>query len=205
MKSNYILYFIGAIVLLGVGFLLIPTHSTPAASPTTIADPSALPGIATSSAPWPAELTHLLDRLKADNLPALAMEGSVMHIHQHLDVFVEGKPVTIPAGIGIAQGVGFSPIHVHDGTGVIHVESPTVETFTLGQFFDVWGVKFTATCIGGYCADGTKTLKVYVNGTLYQGDPRLLALAQHQEIAITYGTDKEAPQIPAVFSFPAGD
>lgn len=205
MKSSYILYFIGAIVLLGIGFLLIPTHSTPATPPITLSDPSALPGLQTSEAPWPAELTHLLERLKASNLPVNAMEGSVMHIHQHLDIFLDGKPVAIPAGIGIAQGVGFSPIHVHDGAGVIHVESTTIETFTLGQFFDVWGVRFTSTCIGGYCADSTKALKVYVNGAPYQGDPRQLALAQHQEIVITYGTEKEAPQIPATYQFPAGD
>jgi hypothetical protein len=132
------------------------------------------------------------------------MEGSVMHIHQHLDIFVHGKAVAIPAGIGIDESVGFSPIHVHDATGIIHVESPTIEKFTLGQFFDVWGVKFTASCIGGYCADSTKSLKVYVNGTLYQEDPRLLALAQHQEIAITYGTAQESPQIPTTYSFPTG-
>lgn len=205
MKSSYILYFIGVIVLAGIGFLLIPTHTAPVNPPITIADPSALPGLQTADAPWPAELTHLLERLKASNLPALPMEGAVMHIHQHLDIFVDGKPVAIPAGIGIAQGVGFSPIHVHDTTGVIHVESPTIEKFTLGQFFDVWGVKFTTTCIGGYCADSTKSLRVYVNGTLYSGDPRLLELAQHQEIAIAYGTNTEAPQIPTTFAFPAGD
>src|SRR5205823_14298698 len=47
--------------------------------------------------------------------------------------------VTIPANMGISSAPKFiSPLHTHDATGVVHVESPTIETFTLGQFFDVW-------------------------------------------------------------------
>jgi hypothetical protein len=56
--------------------------------------------------------------------------------------------------------------------GIIHVESPTVGKFYLGQFFDIWGVRLTSDCIGGYCTDATNTLTVYVNGEKYAGDPR---------------------------------
>jgi hypothetical protein len=34
--------------------------------------------------------------------------------------------VPVPAGIGIDPAVGFAPLHTHDASGVIHVESPTV-------------------------------------------------------------------------------
>ena len=133
------------------------------------------------------------------------MEGEVLHIHQHLDIFVHGKPVPVPANIGIDEAAGWlSSIHVHDDTGIIHVESPFVAKYTLGEFFDIWGVYFTKDCIGAYCADANDTLKIYVNGTLYSGDPRTLVLDQHQEIAIVYGTAAEAPQVPSSFSFPAG-
>jgi hypothetical protein len=174
----------------------------------TVADPTILAAISTSTAPWPIEIAHLRDRLAADGLPALAAEGTVLHIHQHLDIFIDGKQVPVPPEIGINDGAGFiSPIHVHDDTGIIHVESPTVQTFTLGQFFDVWGVEFTGQSIGGYAADAQsgKKLQIFVNGTLYQGDPRTLALAAHQEIAVVYGTDKEMPKtIPSSFTFPEG-
>ena len=205
MKSKYILFFIGGIVLLGGISILITNHSTTKVPATTVADPSVLPGMQVTQSPWEPELTHLRVRLIAIGLPQLSAEGSALHIHQHLDIFIDGKAFAIPAGIGINQAAGFiSPIHVHDNSGVIHVESPTIQTFTLGQFFDIWGVKFTAQCIGGYCADSTKTLKVYSNGALYQGNPRELALQPHQEISIVYGLDQEALQIPSTFAFPAG-
>ncbi|MDE2173134.1 MAG: hypothetical protein KGJ31_00840, partial [Patescibacteria group bacterium] len=90
-------------------------------------------------------------------------------------------------------------------SGVIHVESNTVRDFTLGQFFDIWGVRFTKDSIGGYLASATSTLSVYVNGSLVPGDPRDLVLQAHQEIMVIYGTDKEIPQtIPTSYSFLPG-
>ena len=173
---------------------------------TTVADPAGLPGINTGDAPWPAELDHLKERLAADGLPALAEEGTVLHTHQHLDIFIDGKPVPVPAGAGINEAQVFiSPSHVHDDTGILHVESPKIDTFTLGQFFDIWGVRFDAKCIGGYCATLEKPLHVYVNGKLQDGDPRLIALKPHQEIAIVYGSKDEQPKkIPSSFKFPKG-
>jgi hypothetical protein len=53
--------------------------------------------------------------------------------------------------VGSPFAVVFSPIHTHDTSGIVHIESPTVRPFTLGQFFDVWGVRFTSDCIGGDC------------------------------------------------------
>ena len=94
-------------------------------------------------------------------------------------------------------------MHTHDTTGTIHVESPTVQTFTLGQFFDVWGVRLTDDSIGGYTNQADKTLKMFVNGKLYTDNPRDLALAAHQEIVIAYGVDAELPQpIPSTYNFP---
>jgi hypothetical protein len=92
------------------------------------------------------------------------VEGTAVHIHQHLELYVDGRKVPVPAGIGINPAVGFAPLHTHDASGVIDVESPTVRTYTLGQFFAVWGVRFTPSCLGGYCAAGDRRLRVYVNG-----------------------------------------
>lgn len=188
-----------------VVILLLSSRFTPSRPVATIHDPSTLPGIQTTDAPWQPEIANLAQRLRAIGLPALSSEGSAIHIHQHLDIFVDGKAVPVPVDIGINQVARFiSPIHVHDTSGIIHVESPTVQTSTLGQFFDVWGVRFTEDSIGGYIARGGKTLKVYSNGTLYQGDPRQLALQSHQEIVVVYGTNQESPQIQSAFAFPAG-
>src|SRR5581483_8345176 len=110
-------------------------------APITLTDPSALPGLQMSTSSWPTELGNLRERLHAENLPALAEEGTVLHIHQHLDLFIDGQSVPVPSGIGIQEAQGFiSPIHTHDLSGIIHVESPFAADFTLGQFFDIWGV-----------------------------------------------------------------
>lgn len=196
------------LLVIVIGGLLLWSHfSSPSGVPfQTVADNSALPGIQTGAAPWTVETLHLKDRLAADGLPALAEEGTVLHIHQHLDLFIDGVPVPIPPEIGIDEAAGYiSPIHVHDATGILHVESPFVATFTLGQFFDIWGVRFSASCIGGYCADTTHSFKLWVDGKPYEGDPRMLSLAAHEEIVIAYGTEGEVPKaIPSTYAFPEG-
>jgi hypothetical protein len=191
-----------AAMLLGAGAAL----AAPPSAGTTVADPSTLPGINTGDAPWPVELEHLKARLEADKLPALEAEGTVLHTHQHLDIFIDGRPIPVPTGIGINDDEQFiSPVHVHDDTNIIHVESPKVERFTLGQFFDIWSVRFDAKCIGGYCASPDKSLQVYVNGKPQKGDPRNIDLKAHQEIVIVFGTPDEAPKkIPTSFKFPKG-
>ena len=205
MKPKTIMWTVGIIAV--IGSLLFWNLLFPAKPASTISDPSALPGLQTVTAPWPAELQNLSARLRAIGLPALSAEGSALHIHQHLDLMINGAPVAIPSGIGINAAAGFiSDIHVHDDTGVIHVESPTRQTFTLGQFFDIWGVRLTASCIGGYCTDATHSITVYSNGKPVSGNPRSLALESHQEIVIVYGSNAAATgTIPSTYTFPAGE
>jgi hypothetical protein len=45
-----------------------------------------------------------------------------------------------------------SPLHTHDGTGIIHTESTDPEPNTLGQFFVEWCVELSVTCVGEHCA-----------------------------------------------------
>ena len=118
------------------------------------ADPSSkLPGMRTGPLPWPRETAHLRERLQIIALPALTAEGNALHTHQHLDIFINGASVTVPANIGVNEFERFiSPLHTHDDTGIIHVESDEIRDFNLGQFFDVWGVGLSRECIGGYCA-----------------------------------------------------
>ena len=107
--------------------------------------PAQLPGELDGPPPWPRNGSQLAQRLVVLRLPALGSEGTALHIHEHVDVFVDGKRVMVPAGIGIDPGGRFiSPLHTHDTSGVIHVESPTVRPFTFGEFFGVWGVPLRA-------------------------------------------------------------
>jgi hypothetical protein len=156
----------------------------------------------TGPLPWPRETAHLRARLQAIALPALTAEGNALHTHQHLDLFINNAPALVPANIGVNEVERFiSPLHTHDETGIIHVESDEIRDFTLGQFFDVWGVRLDKECIGGYCAGGGKSLKVYLNGNLLSADPRTLVLADHQEIAVVFGPTNSNRKIPSSYDF----
>jgi len=155
---------------------------------------------------WPADPPGLHARLEAAGLQVLRAEGQVQHTHQHLDLYVDGSHVTIHAGIGIDTTVGIiAPIHTHDATGIIHVESPVVRDFTLGELFAVWGVRFDAHCVGDTCDGNGRVLTVEVNGQPFTGDPATLVLAAHQEIVVAIGTAAQLPSPnPSSYQFPAG-
>ncbi|HEY3686129.1 MAG TPA: hypothetical protein VGL93_24065 [Streptosporangiaceae bacterium] len=141
---------------------------------------------------------------KRAGLPMLTTEGTVLHHHVHLDVIVNGRPVTVPAGVGIDEpDQRISPLHTHDTTGVVHIESPEVRDFTLGQFLTEWNVPLTTTRLGDLRTGGGHTLGVYVNGTRVKGDPAAVKLRQHDEIAVVYGTGAPA-HVPSAYHFAAG-
>ena len=192
-------------------WLYFQYHKTP--SPTTgpiylqsvtLPDPADLPGLRVNDPPWDNGIPGLRARLDALGFASLLNGGTALHIHQHLDVYVHGKRVTVPADIGIdPEGHFISPLHTHDTSGIIHVESPTQRQFALGQFFDVWGVRFTDTCLSGLCDSGDNRLRVYVDGHPATGDVQRLALFAHEEIVVTFGTEAELPNpIPKSYGFP---
>jgi hypothetical protein len=164
---------------------------------TTATNYNTLPGIRKTKAPWPPEYEFLADRLLPLGLQTLGQEGQATHYHSHLDIFVDGKRITVPALVGINPGANYiTELHTHDTRGVIHVESPKEnDEFSLGQFVAEWGLFLDSRCIGAYC-DG---LKWYVDGKRQTGNPEGLILKPHQEIAIVVG--KPPKKIPASYKF----
>jgi hypothetical protein len=160
---------------------------------------ASIPGLQTGAPPWNNSSAVLADRLPILGLSALGAEGSVVHIHQHLDIYVNGKKTQVPALIGIDTNSGFlTELHTHDTSGILHVESETKRDYVLGQFFGEWGVKLTANCLGTYCG----SLKWWVNGKRMIGNPAQLILKAHQEIVIATG--KAPDKVPSSYKFPAG-
>ena len=191
---------VGAIGVLGAGVIaaiaLGRSHAVNTNAPTTtppLVNVQALPGLETGPPPWPAETERLRARLEAIGVPARA--GTKLHTHQHLDVFVNGERVEIPAGIGIGEGF-LSPLHTHDASGVIHVESTTVRSYSLAELFAVWGVRLTKTCLGDECGEGK--LHFFVNGKP-AADPNLIVLTHHQEIAVAFGPRPQP--VPSSYEF----
>lgn len=146
-----------------------------------------------------------------DNIQCENAERVAYHTHQHLAIFVDGQPRGVPEGIGIAaprqeqntsdgpfvaSGACFYWLHVHDRTGIIHVESPSEQAYTLGNFFDVWQQPLSA----GQVGPATGTVIAYVNGQRYRDDPRQIPLSAHAVIQLDVGQDMP----PASFTFPQG-
>jgi len=158
---------------------------------------NSLPGVRKTKAPWAPEYATLNDRLQPLGLSALSQEQLAFHIHQHLDLFVDGKPVAggVPPLIGINDDSYITELHTHANSNVIHVESARQLDYTLGQFFAEWGVFLNGRCLGAYC----NRLKWYVNGVKQVGNPQKLVLKDHQEIAIVVG--KPPKKIPATFNW----
>ena len=150
------------------------------------------------------------------------------HTHAHLDVFVDGQHVQVPAGIGIdtaapkgieatktPDGTGMdyqvsvcdapclSELHTHAPDAILHTESAkaNVEPHTLGQFFIEWGVRMDDSCIGEYCKSDT-SVDVYVDGKKHDGNPADIKLTPHVEVAIVIG--KPPALIPSSWDFIEG-
>jgi hypothetical protein len=175
--------------------------SNSSVSPANVVGYNHLPGIRKTKAPWPPEYEHLADRLLPLGLQTLPQEAVNTHYHSHLDIYADGKHVTVPALIGINTGAQYiTQLHTHDIRGVIHIESPKKnDHFTLGQFMAEWGVFLNSKCVGGYC----NGLKWYLNGKLQTGDPQTHTLESHDEIAIVVG--KPPAKIPSSYQFLAGE
>jgi hypothetical protein len=188
-----------AIVGIGLAIALTRGGSSSATSSSAPIPWAQIPGLQTGPPPWGNSSAVLSDRLALLNLDALGAEGEVLHIHQHLDVYLNGKKVTVPALIGIdTAGQFLTQLHTHDASGIVHVESPSKRTFVLGEFFGEWGVKLTGTCLGSYCGH----LHWWVNGQKMAGNPAQLVLKAHQEIVIAAGTPPSP--VPSSYKFPAG-
>jgi hypothetical protein len=184
---------IGAVIAVSVFLIARPKDTT---------RPDSLPGELTTEAPWPANAEQAAARADAIGLPAHS-DTLAMHNHVNVQIFVHGDPVTIPVNVGINQATGdVASIHTHSSDGVVHIESSTVADFTLGQFFDVWGVRFSQSCLGGYCNDANAKLRVYQDGQEVTVPFRDVPFDDHSVIAVTYGSKTELPDpIPSSFDF----
>ncbi len=113
--------------------------------------------------------------------PCLA-ENTTLHVHPYLQIVIQTSPganhtITIPTAVGILNpeissnglaggGSCFEPLHTHDSSGIIHVESAhTTDTYTLGDFFNVWKATPGYSTIPGQNTGGLGPLPVVFNST----------------------------------------
>lgn len=115
--------------------------------------------------------------------------------YTHLSIYMNGTQVALPASIGtiaptIATPKGcVYPLNTVDQTGKIRMDTTSNASYTLGQFFAIWGEPLSATNVAGLQAS---SVTAYVNdgGTVskYTGDLSSLVLPPHGEVTIALGT-----------------
>ncbi len=121
-------------------------------------------------------------------IPCEPMEGGAMHVHAHLRIVDHAVPVAIPADVGRPAGRGcYFWVHTHTPDGIIHVESPVVRGFTLGDFFRVWGQPLDEHHAGPVTVREPDRIRVLVNGSPATIPLDLIPLWPHADIQILIG------------------
>lgn len=131
----------------------------------------------------------------------------LIHMHVKLKIIINDENVVVPKRIGIdaelyktheldryvPKKLGVYPLHTHDTSGVIHVESTSIRTFTLSQFFDVWGETFNENCIMDKCNEQLDKVRMYVDGneSFEFGDH---VFKDNETITIEYGAPRDQQQ-----------
>ena len=155
-------------------------------------------GVVTTPPPWDPVEDHLADRVEAMGLPDPS--DVVYHVHALLHVYVDGKPVTVPKDIGIDVANQFlASLHTHDTSGIVHMEAVKPFPFTLGEFFNIWGVKFTDNQLGPYKPGSGNVLETWVDGKKVS-DPVDYKMKPHDVIIVGYGKPNSFPhKLPPKF------
>jgi hypothetical protein len=123
---------------------------------------------------WGKEFDDKKVEITLDGKPVSDFKNYILNEkdNDHLTVNVDGKFIFIPPGIGIWPQLwkdhsldkygmkpmnmtmgGMAPLHTHDSSGTIHVESSANRNYTLGEFLNIWGLDLNG-----------KTVKLTVDG-----------------------------------------
>jgi hypothetical protein len=161
---------------------------------------------------------------KVSGIPCDHLEQTQVHYHAALQIVYQGNVVNLPDNTGIqTDATGnvscYYWLHTHGGEkNVIHIESPASDTFTLGQFVDVWNAwslangkdsqNLDATHVSTFPIGPSDKVVTYIDlgdgkgPTVYEGDPRAIPLKLHE--VITIAINPAAGYKPPTFTFPSG-
>lgn len=111
--------------------------------------------------PNPVQLPPYLDHCVTGTLS--------YHSHPNLVITIDGQGVIIPVTFDASCP---QPIHTHDSSGVLHIETDVNQNYTLGDWFLLWGhwakdtttTIFNSTQIFNNRVDATHHLSMTVNG-----------------------------------------
>ena len=195
----------------GSALPLAPLSTLGTLSPAPAAGPAGPEGVPVpAGAPLAGTATAATGQ-PVDGISCQTSEQTLFHIHAHLTIFVNGAARQVPAAIGIPgaqatqsaqgpfiqSGTCFYWLHTHAADGIIHIESPVQRTYTLGNFFNIWGQPLGPDQVG---PESGHVTAIY-NGQVYQGNPRDIPLTAHAQIQLQVGTPLVEPE---QITFPNG-
>jgi hypothetical protein len=144
-------------------------------------------------------------------IPCDHLEQTQIHYHAVLQIIADGTVHPLPSGIGIQGGESapscFYWLHVHASSrNVIHIESPSQDVFTLGDFFKVWDAfstynggqhqRLSSTQVSTLTVGPNQSMLVYIDLNdgkgpqlatavdLKYSDPTKIVLKSHETITI---------------------
>jgi hypothetical protein len=124
----------------------------------------------------------------------------------HVETFVNGRVVLMPAGIGIAPprvrhgafvvgGRCEYPLRTREPTGLVEVAAGA--RVTLGDLFTVWGEPLASRRVLGFGG----AVAAYVGLRRWRGDPRAIPLGPHAVVTLEIG---RYVRPHADYAFPSG-
>ncbi|MFN2465536.1 MAG: hypothetical protein ABR598_04650 [Candidatus Dormibacteria bacterium] len=129
-------------------------------------------------------------------IPCEKHEQVAFHQHAHLFILRDGIAQPVSANVGIPGGALLPKclywLHTHDRTGVVHIEAPGRRSFSLGQFFDIWGRPLSSDNVARLTVPASQ-FEVFVDGKPFTDDPRTIALKDHTQVVIEIGRQVEPP------------
>lgn len=112
------------------------------------------------------------------------------HKHALISIYSNGKRLGFPDGIGRVHAGCYHAyeMHVHDVTGIIHIEADVPKQFKLGQWFSLWKMALSRDSVAGL--PGPVRYYIIENATIkrYDGDPYQILVMPHREVLIVTGS-----------------
>jgi hypothetical protein len=187
-----------AVVLSLAVLVCTPATVVTLASRETAAAPVVVDRAGSSDPLRPAAPFFAGQGVRPDGIGCRSPDATALRGRAHLDVFADGKPVTVPAGIGVLESCRYW-LHTTAADGVIRIASPERRAFTLGDLFDIWGAPLARDRVLGFRLGPDRRLRAFADGRRVGGDPRRIALRDGREIALVIG--RSPARVPRGFTF----
>lgn len=127
----------------------------------------------------------VLEGVQDSELYVLDTDNIVTHIHARLTIIVQGKTITIPVVGADMDTMTAAPIHTHDTSGTLHIETDLTNSYIPNafDFIRLWNKGEDDLCVifagGEKCKVVTRINKqdANVNDALHDGDNMVIRIS----------------------------